>query len=97
MLKVAFVASHLLWMLTGEDVSLLYDTMTEEAAAAIHLTSYGLALGYRADLIVLNHNDVVEALRFHDAPTHVIKNGRIIDLPGFRAIGSLRRWAFERF
>ena len=85
MLEVAFLASHLLWMMTREDVSLLYDMVTGGAAAAINLSSYGLAPGCRADLIVLNHSDAVEALRFHDAPTHVIRNGQIIDLPSFRA------------
>jgi cytosine deaminase len=79
MLEVAFLASHLLWMMTREDVSLLYDMITGEAAAAINLSSYGLAPGGRADLIVLNHSDTVEALRFHDAPEHVIRNGQILD------------------
>jgi len=84
MLEVAFLASHLLWMMTREDVSLLYDMITGEAAAAINLSSYGLAPGGRADLIVLNHSDTVEALRFHDAPKHVIRNGQILNLPTFR-------------
>ncbi len=85
MLEVAFLASHLLWMMTREDVSSLYDMITGDAAAAIILSSYGLAVGCRADLVVLNHADVIEALRFHDAPSYVIRNGRIVDRPGFRA------------
>ena len=84
MLEVAFLASHLLWMMTREDVFSLFDMITSEAAAAINLSCYGLAVGCRADLVVLNHGDLIEALRFHDAPTYVIRNGRIVDRPDFR-------------
>lgn len=86
MLEVAFLASHLLWMMTRNDVSKLYDMITVDAAAAINLQRYGLSPGCCANLIVLNHSDIVEAFRFHDGPSHVIGNGQIVDL---RSIGEM--------
>src|SRR6516225_3542456 len=68
MLEVAFLASHLLWMMTRHDIDKLYDMITIDAAAAINVAGFGLAEGATANLVVLDQPDVVEALRFHHAP-----------------------------
>jgi cytosine/creatinine deaminase len=86
MLEVAFLASHLLWMMTRQDVAKLYDMITSDAAAAINLDGYGMAVGDRANLVVLGQPDEVEALRFHAEPAHVISNGRLLDAAKLRAI-----------
>jgi cytosine/creatinine deaminase len=86
MLEVAFLASHLLWMMTRQDVGKLYDMITVEAASAINLDGFGLTLGAPASLVVLDQPDEVEALRFHAAPAHVISNGRLLDAAKMRAI-----------
>jgi len=88
MLEVAFLASHLLWMMTRQEVEKLYDMVTVDAAAAINLPDFGLAEGRRANLVVLDQPDVIEALRFHGAPAHVIGNGRVIDLARMRTLAS---------
>jgi cytosine/creatinine deaminase len=90
MLEVAFLASHLLWMMTRQDVGNLYDMITREAAAAINLDGFGLALGALANLVVLDQPDEVEALRFHGPPEHVISNGRLLDAAKMRAIVAAR-------
>jgi cytosine deaminase len=79
MLEVAFLASHLLWMTTRQDIENLYDMITVNTAAAINLTGFGISPGAAANLVVLDCPDIVEALRFHNAPTHVIGNGKIVD------------------
>jgi cytosine/creatinine deaminase len=79
MLEVAFLASHLLWMTTRQDIEKLYDMITVNAAAAINLSGFGISQGAIANLVVLDCPDVVEALRFHNAPAHVISNGKIVD------------------
>jgi cytosine deaminase len=79
MLEVAFLASHLLWMTTRREIEKLYDMITVNAAAAINVSCFGLSQGAVANLVVLDCQDVVEALRFHSAPVHVISNGKIID------------------
>jgi cytosine deaminase len=86
--EVAFLASHLLWMMTRQEVEKLYDMITVNAAAAINLGRFGLTEGAPANLVVLDHRDVVEALRFHDPPAHVVSKGRVVDQARMRALAS---------
>ena len=76
MLEVAFLASHLLWMTTFEEMDILYDLITTKAAQAMALKDFGLTVGNRANLVVLNAESVWEALTYHEAPAHVIKDGK---------------------
>ena len=88
MLEVAFLAAHLLWMMTRDELERLYDMITVNAATAINLPEFGLAVGAPANLVVLEYRDVVEALRFHEAPAHVVSHGRPIDQPKMRMIAT---------
>jgi cytosine/creatinine deaminase len=88
MLEVAFLAAHLLWMMTRQEVEKLYDMITVDAAAAINLGRFGLAEGAPANLVVLSHPDVVDALRFHGPPEHIVKHGRVVDQARMRALVS---------
>ena len=76
MLEVAFLASHLLWMTTFEEMDILYDLITTKAAQAMALKDFGLTVGNKANLVVLNAESVWEALTYHEAPAHVIKDGK---------------------
>ncbi len=89
MLEVAFLASHLLWMMTRQDVEKLYDMITVDAATAINLPGFRLMQGAVADLVVLNQPDVIEALRFHEPPAHVIKSGALVDQARLRALATV--------
>ena len=89
MLEVAFLASHLLWMMTRQDVEKLYDMITVDAATAINLSGFRLTEGAAADLVVLNQPDVIEALRFHEPPAHVVKNGVLVDQARMRAMAAV--------
>jgi cytosine deaminase len=86
MLEVAFLAAHLLWMTTRTDMERLYDMVTLDAARAINLPDFGLAVGKRADLVVLDAPDVLEALREHAPPTHVISGGKLVDAAAMRKL-----------
>ena len=77
-LEVAFLASHLLWMTTREDMERLYDMITLDAARAIGLRDHRLGVGAPADLVVLDAPDVLEALREHAPPRYVIRQGRLL-------------------
>lgn len=79
MLEVAFLASHLLWMTGRADIERLYDMVTTDAARATNVRDFGLAAGNPAHLVVLDAPDVVEALRWHAPPAHVISHGRLLD------------------
>jgi cytosine deaminase len=76
MLEVAFLASHLMWMTTFGEMDLLYDLITTRAAQAMGMKDFAMQEGNRANLVVLNAPDVWEALTYHEAPVHVIKDGK---------------------
>lgn len=75
MLEVAFLAAHLMWMTSREEMEILYDLITTNAALALNIPNYGLTEGGNADLVILNANSVWEAIWNHEAPLHVFKDG----------------------
>jgi cytosine deaminase len=79
MLEVAFLVSHLLWMTTREDMETLYDMVTIRAAEAIGLKNFELKAGAPANLVVLDEPNVLEALRNHAPPAHVISHGKLVE------------------
>ena len=81
MLEVAFLAAHLLWMMTRTDVAaaLRHDD-ARRRPSAINLPKFGLAVGEPANLVGCSISpDEVEALREHAPPAHVISHGKIVD------------------
>jgi len=80
MLEVAFLAAHLMWMITVQDMDILYDLITTRAAKAMGVKEFGLEEGNKADMVVLNAESVWEAIWNHEPPLYVIKNGRDITL-----------------
>jgi cytosine deaminase len=86
MLEVAFLAAHLLWMTTRADMERLYDMVTVDAARAMNVGAFGLAAGNPAHLVVLDAPDVLEALRSHAPPAHVISHGKVIDSAAMRRL-----------
>jgi cytosine deaminase len=86
MLEVAFLASHLLWFTTSADMEILYDMITTNAARCINVKEYGLKVGVQANLVVLNQPNVLEALRFHEAPMAVISHGKLVDQEKMKTI-----------
>ena len=85
MLEVGFLASHMLWMTTGEEMERIYDMITVDAARAMNVDGFPLAEGSPAHLVVLDAGSAYEALWKHDPPRFVISHGRLVDadsLPG---------------
>jgi cytosine deaminase len=78
MLEVAFLAAHLMWMTSREEMEILYDLITTNAAKALGIQNYGLKEGCDADLVVLNADSVWEAIWSHEAPLYVFKDGKDI-------------------
>jgi len=77
MLEVAFLASHLLWMMTPNDRELLYDMITINPAKIMRIKGHRLTVGNSANLVVLDTGDLREALAYHSEPRYVIRNGSI--------------------
>lgn len=81
MLEVAFLASHMLWMTGRDQMDVLYDMVTVDAAQAMGIDGHRLEAGQPANLVILEQDSVLEALRFHAAPHAVISQGKLIARP----------------
>ncbi|MGC9114520.1 MAG: amidohydrolase family protein [Fervidicoccaceae archaeon] len=78
MLEIAFLNSHILWMTTLQDMETLFTMITYNAAKAMRIENYGLHVGGRGDLLILNANSVYEAIWRHEKPLRVIRGGTIL-------------------
>mgnify|MGYP001770685046 CR=1 FL=1 len=76
-LEVAFLASHLLWSMDPSGRETIYDMITWRASKAIGYESR-LEVGGEADLVILRHDSVKDAIRYHDDPLYVFKKGDLI-------------------
>ena len=83
MLEVLFLASHILWMTTRSDMEKMYDMITVKPAKAIGLKNFKLEVGAEANLVVLNEDNVLEAIRNHNEPLYVISHGELVDKSKF--------------
>ena len=83
MLEVLFLASHILWMTTRSDMEKMYDMITVKPAKAIGLKSFKLEVSAEANLVVLNEDNVLEAIRNHNEPLYVISHGELVDKSKF--------------
>jgi cytosine deaminase len=86
MLEVAFLAVHLLWMTTAAEMDQVYNMVTRAAGRAMGLPDFELKVGAPAHLVVLRAPNVIEALRFHEAPAVVVSHGRVVDTEAMRAL-----------
>jgi cytosine deaminase len=77
-LEVAFLASHLLWMMTREDREVIYDMITSNAAKVLGLRMYRLAVGNPANLIVLDAKNLREAFAYHSKPAFIVRGGTVL-------------------
>jgi cytosine deaminase len=92
MLEVAFLAAHLLWMTTHRELESLYDMVTVNAARAMNIEAHALRVSSPANLVLLSAPAVLEALREHAAPLHVISHGKLVDNDRMEAIYQTGEW-----
>ncbi|MDW9361433.1 amidohydrolase family protein [Sinorhizobium meliloti] len=78
MLEVAHMAIHVAQMAGIEDKCKIFDAITVNSAKTMGLEGYGLDIGCKADLVVLQAADVTEALRLKPDRLFVIKAGKVI-------------------
>ncbi|MBK6806835.1 MAG: amidohydrolase family protein [Betaproteobacteria bacterium] len=92
MLEVAAMGLHVAQMTGREAMRACFDAVTSTPASILGLDGYGLAPGSRADLVLLQARDPVEAIRLRAARLAVVRAGRVVatsppaqatlDLPG---------------
>lgn len=78
MLDVAFMGLHVAQMTSPADMARCFDMVTTENAAIMGLEDYGLEVGRKASLVVLDAGDRVEAIRLRAQRLHVIAAGKIV-------------------
>ncbi len=78
LLEVAFLCSHLLWMMSLVDMENIYDMITVKAAKAMNVENHELKVGGCADLVVLNAASVYESIWYQAEPRYVISRGKLV-------------------
>jgi len=92
MLEVAHMGLHVAQMTSQAQMRACFDAVTRHNAAVLGLADYGLAPGRRADMVLLQARDPVEAIRLRAVRLLVVRDGRVLartppavaalDLPG---------------
>jgi cytosine deaminase len=78
MLDVAFMGLHVAQMTSPAEMKTCFDMVTVNNAKTMGLQDYGLHVGAKASLVVLDAGSPVEALRLRAARLCVVAKGRVI-------------------
>jgi len=78
MLELGLFMAHAAHMSSLDEIEEVMDMITINGARAMRIEDYGLAVGKRADLVILNGSTSHEALRRQSESSYVVKDGRII-------------------
>ncbi len=78
MLEVAFMGLHVGHMTGRDEMRATFDAVTVNGAAVLGLRNYGIAAGNPADIVVLQAQDPIEAIRLQPPRLFVIRRGNII-------------------
>jgi cytosine deaminase len=78
MLEVASMGLHVGQMTSRTGMAQCFDAVTVNAARVLGLQGYGIEVGNRADLVVLQAATKVEAIRLRANRLHVIRAGKVI-------------------
>jgi cytosine deaminase len=78
MLDVAFMGLHVAQMTSPTEMRTCFDMVTTHNAKTMGLADYGLHVGAKASLVVLDAASPIEALRLRATRLCVIANGKVI-------------------
>ncbi|MFT6675149.1 MAG: cytosine deaminase [Sulfitobacter sp.] len=78
MLDVAFMGLHVAQMTSPDEMRRCFDMVTNVNAGIMGLEDYGLRVGAKASLVVLDAGNPIEALRLRPDRLFVIAKGRVI-------------------
>ena len=82
MLDVAFMGLHVAQMTSPEEMNRCFDMVTNVNAAIMGLDDYGLHVGAKASLVILDAGNPIEALRLRPDRLCVIAKGKVISSQG---------------
>ncbi|WP_025060827.1 amidohydrolase family protein, partial [Sulfitobacter donghicola] len=78
MLDVAFMGLHVGQMTSPDEMRKCFAMVTDENAKIMGLEHYGLKVGAKASLVVLDAGDPIEALRLRATRLFVVANGKLV-------------------
>ncbi|TYC64617.1 amidohydrolase family protein [Stappia sp. BW2] len=78
MLEVASMGLHVAQMTSRDAIRYCYDCVTAHPAKAMNLEGYGLEKGCKADFVLLQARDTIEAIRLKATRLAVVKSGHVI-------------------
>jgi cytosine deaminase len=78
MLEVAAMGIHVAPMTSREAMRWAFDAVTVNPAKAMHLENYGLEKGCKADFVLLQARDPIEAIRLKANRLKVVRRGKVI-------------------
>lgn len=78
MLQVALITAHAAQMSLPHEIETVFDMITFNAAKILRIEGYGIDVGNDADLVILNTDNVKDAIRLQPERLYVIKAGKII-------------------
>jgi len=78
MLEVAHMGLHVAQMTSQAQMRACFDAVTMNSAQVLGLEGYGIAVGNRADFVLLQARDPIEAIRLRAARLKVVRRGQII-------------------
>jgi cytosine deaminase len=78
MLEVASMGLHVAQMTSRDAIRYCYDCVTAHPAKAMNLEGYGLDKGCKADFVLLQARDTIEAIRLKATRLAVVKSGKVI-------------------
>ena len=78
MLDVANMGLHVAQMTSRDAMRQCFAAVTTGPAAILHLDGYGLEVGCKADMVLLQAADPIEAIRLRATRLAVIKGGKVI-------------------
>jgi len=78
MLDVAHMGLHVGQLSSRTDMAWCFDAVTKNSAAIMGLEGYGLEIGCKANIVLLQANDPIEAIRLRATRLAVIRDGQVI-------------------
>ena len=78
MLEVAHMGLHVAQMTGQAAMRQCFAAVTENPARILGLQNYGIAPGCKADLVILDATNVIDAIRLRATRTYVLRAGKVI-------------------
>ena len=78
MLEVAHMGLHVAQMTSQAQMRACFDAVTVNSAKVLGLEGYGIAVGKRADFVLLQAHDPIEAIRLRATRLTVVRRGQIV-------------------